>query len=101
MSNALPARCDRWACQCCAICSHVGTRRSVAFGMQHVKAVLEIGEEFIAAPKTQRIDKTHVVGIEAVGNDQMRPRRSDSRISLQRGGNTEYRGLEVPGIFGF
>src|ERR1700730_2328633 len=91
MSNALPARCDRWAYQCCSMSGLVGTRRSVSFGIQHVKAFLEIGEEFIAAPKPLRIEKTHVVGIEAAGNDQMRPRRSDLRISLQRGGNTEYR----------
>src|SRR5216684_8911006 len=51
-------------------------RRRLAFGIEHVEAVLEIGEELIAAAEPLRVDEAHVVGIETVGNNQMRPRRS-------------------------
>ena len=49
-------------------------RRGFAFPVKDVKAVLQIGEEFIAAAKPLRIHKAHVVGIERIGNDQMRLR---------------------------
>src|ERR1700722_5234486 len=51
-------------------------RRGRAFGIEHVETILEIGEELIAAAEPLRIDEAHVVGIEAVGNDQMRSGRS-------------------------
>src|SRR4051794_40742186 len=47
-------------------------RRGLALGVEDVKTVLEIGEELLAAAEPLRVDKTHVVGIERIGNDQMR-----------------------------
>src|SRR5258708_38463671 len=51
-------------------------RRCFAFGIQNVETVLEIAKELVAAAEPLRIDEAHVVGIEAVGNDQMRSGRS-------------------------
>ena len=48
-------------------------RRRRAFLIEHVKTVLEIGEEFLAAAKALRGDKAHVVGVERVGDDELRP----------------------------
>src|ERR1700730_11468986 len=50
---------------------HLG--RGLAFGVQHVETVLQIREKLIAAAKSLRVDKTHVVGIETVANNQMGP----------------------------
>ena len=49
---------------------HLG--RGLAFGVEHVKTVLEVSEELLAAAKALRVDKAHVVGVERIGNDQMR-----------------------------
>src|SRR5882672_959071 len=44
---------------------HLGRR--LAFGIEYVEAVLEIGEELIAAAEPLRVDEAHVIGIETVG----------------------------------
>ena len=47
-------------------------RRALAFGVEHVEAVAQISEEIVAVGEALRIDEAHVVGIERIGNDQMR-----------------------------
>src|SRR5262245_36715984 len=46
-------------------------RRLLAFGIERVECVLEIGKEVIAGAETLCVDETHVVGVERVGNDEM------------------------------
>src|SRR5271165_5059304 len=41
-------------------------RLCLAFGIQHVKTVLQIGEELVAPAEALRIDEAHVVGIERI-----------------------------------
>ena len=48
-------------------------RRALAFGVEHVEAVAQIGEEVVAGGEALRVDEAHVVGVERVGNDQVRP----------------------------
>jgi hypothetical protein len=50
-------------------------RRRRAFGIEHVKTVLQIGEELLPAAKALRIDEAHVVGIERIRDDEMRSGR--------------------------
>src|SRR6202158_2886037 len=47
---------------------HLG--RGLAFGVKNVKTVLHIRAKLVAAAEPLRVDKAHVVGIEAVGNNQ-------------------------------
>ncbi len=51
-------------------------RRSFALGVQHVETVLQIGEEVIAGVEALRVDETHVVVVEAVGDDDLRRDRA-------------------------
>ena len=44
-----------------------------AFGIERVEAVLEIGEELVAGIEALRRGEAHVVGVERVGDDQLRP----------------------------
>jgi hypothetical protein len=48
-------------------------RRSFAFCVQRVEAVLEIGEELVARIEALRGRKAHVVGIQRIGHDQLLP----------------------------
>src|SRR3954470_5334429 len=41
-------------------------RRGLALAIKGIKAILEVGEEFIAAAKALRVDKAHVVGVERI-----------------------------------
>src|SRR6202043_3038090 len=50
-------------------------RRRRAFGIEHVKTVLQIAEERLATAKALRIDEAHVVGIERVRDNEMRSGR--------------------------
>src|SRR5229473_2593783 len=45
---------------------------ALALGIEHVERVLEICEELIAIAKTLRVDESHIVGVERVGDDEMR-----------------------------
>ena len=43
-----------------------------AFGPEHVEGIPQIREELIAVTEALRIDEAHVIGIERIGDDQMR-----------------------------
>src|SRR3954468_13559900 len=46
-------------------------RRALAFGIEHVESILQIGEELLAFGKALRIDEAHVVGVKRIGNDEL------------------------------
>ena len=43
------------------------------FGIEHVEAVLEVGVELVARVEALRGGEAHVVGVERVGHDELRP----------------------------
>ena len=57
---------------------HLGCIQSgrVALGVQHIKTVFQVAEEIIALGKALAGCKTHVVGVECVGHDQLRSYRA-------------------------
>src|SRR5271166_4681735 len=52
---------------------HLG--RPFSLGVQHVQCVLEIGEELTTVAEPLRVDESHVIGVERVWNNEMRPLR--------------------------
>ena len=61
-------------------------RRIGAFVVEEVERVAQIGEECFALGKALRVDEPHVVGIERVGDDEVRSlrRRSPNRADRRR-----------------
>ena len=47
-------------------------RPRFAFAVQHVEAVLQIGEELVAGVEALRCCEAHIVRIEGIGHDQLR-----------------------------
>ena len=50
-------------------------RRALAFGIEHVEGILQIGEELVAAVEALRRGEAHVVGVERIGHDELRTAR--------------------------
>jgi hypothetical protein len=48
-------------------------RRDVALGVERVERILEIGVESVAGVEALRRRESHVVRVERVGRDQLRP----------------------------
>ena len=51
-------------------------RRLAPLFVQHVKAIFEVGIKLLRGIEALRGGKTHVVGIEGIGHDQVRPART-------------------------
>src|SRR5689334_2405687 len=49
---------------------HLG-RAAAALFIEAIEAILEVGEELVAAVEALRGGEAHVVGIERIGNDEM------------------------------
>ena len=48
-------------------------RRGLAFRIERVESVLQIGEELVAGIEALRRGEAHVVGVERIGHDQLLP----------------------------
>ncbi|MNV82762.1 hypothetical protein D3C71_1765160 [compost metagenome] len=71
----------------------------LAFFVEHVERVLEIGEELVAGVETLVRRKAHVVGVECVGDDQMRLVGRQPRHPIGQLIRIGIGGIEEPALF--
>ena len=96
-----------WAANQTAVQADVHHFRSTggSLGIEHVESVLQIAEELVAAVEPLSCGKTHVVGIERVGNDQLGlavmfvPIGQVVGIAVGNIGKTAFLADEIDGVF--
>ncbi len=58
------------------------------FGIQDVETVLQVGKKILPGSEAGRTHETHVVGIEAVGDDEVRAALDHPDVQFERGPRT-------------